>query len=71
MAARRYSLPFVPTRTIDPALARAVRAGLAVGTLSRLEAGTSDPSWSSVRALAEALGVSLPVLGRLVEGDRR
>ena len=49
----------------------AVRADLAIGTLTRLEAGTTDPSWSSVRALAEALGVSLPVLGRLVEGDRR
>jgi hypothetical protein len=48
-----------------------VRADLAIGTLTRLEAGTTDPSWSSVRALAEALGISPTVLGRLVEGDRR
>jgi transcriptional regulator with XRE-family HTH domain len=37
----------------------AVRADLAIGTLTRMEAGTTDPSWSSVRALADALGVSL------------
>jgi transcriptional regulator with XRE-family HTH domain len=49
----------------------AVRADLAIGTLTRLEAGTTDPSWSSVRALAEALGISLTVHGRLVEGDQR
>jgi transcriptional regulator with XRE-family HTH domain len=49
----------------------AVRADLAIGTLTRLEAGTTDPSWSSVRAIAETLGLSLAVLGRLVEGDRR
>jgi hypothetical protein len=36
--------------------------------LTRLEGGTTDPSWSSVSALAEALGLSLTVLGRLVEG---
>jgi transcriptional regulator with XRE-family HTH domain len=46
----------------------AVRADLAIGTLTRMEAGTTDPSWSSVRALAEALGLSLAALGRLAEG---
>jgi predicted transcriptional regulator len=49
----------------------AVRADLAIGTLTRMEAGTTDPSWSSVRAIAEALGISLTVLGHLVEGDQR
>jgi transcriptional regulator with XRE-family HTH domain len=49
----------------------AVRADLAIGTLTRLEAGTTDPSWSSLRSLREALGISLTVLGRLVEGDQR
>jgi hypothetical protein len=29
----------------------------AICTLTRLEAGTTDPSWSSVRALAETLGI--------------
>jgi transcriptional regulator with XRE-family HTH domain len=47
----------------------AVHADLAVGTLTRLEAGATDPSWSSVRALAQALGVSLPALGRMVEAE--
>jgi transcriptional regulator with XRE-family HTH domain len=47
----------------------AVHADLAIGTLTRLEGGSTDPSWSSVRAIAEALGVSLTVLGRLVEGN--
>jgi transcriptional regulator with XRE-family HTH domain len=46
----------------------AVGADLALGTLTRMEAGTTDPSWSSVRAIAEALGLSLAALGRLVEG---
>jgi transcriptional regulator with XRE-family HTH domain len=47
----------------------AVHADLAVGTLTRLEAGTSDPSWSSVRSIAEALGLSMEKLGRLVEAE--
>ena len=47
----------------------AVHAGLAVGTLTRLEAGTSDPSWSSVKGLAEALGVSMAELARRVEAE--
>lgn len=42
----------------------AVHAGLAVGTLTRLEAGSTDPSWSSVRAIAQALGVPLSELVR-------
>jgi transcriptional regulator with XRE-family HTH domain len=33
------------------------RAGLHAVTLTRLEAGTTDPSTRTVRALAEALGV--------------
>jgi hypothetical protein len=47
-----------------------MRADLAVGTLTRVEAGTTDPSWSSVRALAEALGVSMRDLGARVEAER-
>jgi ribosome-binding protein aMBF1 (putative translation factor) len=49
----------------------AVRADLAVGTLSRLEAGKTDPSWVELRAIAETLGISLTVLGRLIERDQR
>jgi transcriptional regulator with XRE-family HTH domain len=47
----------------------AVHADLAVGTLTRLEAGSSDPSWSSVRALVGALKLSMVQLGRMVEGE--
>ena len=46
----------------------AVYAGLAVGTLTRLEAGLTDPSWSSVRGLAGALGISLAELAKRAEG---
>ena len=45
----------------------AVHAGLAVGTLSRLEAGATDPSWSSVKALADALGVPLAQIAKRAE----
>jgi transcriptional regulator with XRE-family HTH domain len=47
----------------------AVHADLAVGTLTRLEAGNTDPSWSSVRAIAEALKLSMVQLGRMVEAE--
>jgi predicted transcriptional regulator len=42
---------------------------LAVGTLTRLEAGSTDPSWSSVRAIDEALKLSMVQLGRMVEAN--
>lgn len=45
----------------------AVAAKLAVNTLTRLEAGQSDPSWSSIEALARALDVKLSVLVRTAE----
>ncbi|HEV3047417.1 MAG TPA: helix-turn-helix transcriptional regulator [Solirubrobacteraceae bacterium] len=47
----------------------AVRAGLSVGTLARLELGSSDPTWSTIAALAHALELSLEDLGALVEAD--
>lgn len=42
-------------------------AGISPGTVSRLEAGQTNPSWTTVCRLAEALGISLGELGRLVE----
>jgi hypothetical protein len=39
-----------------------------MGAIISVPARRTDPSWSSVRAIADALGVSLTVLGRLVEG---
>jgi transcriptional regulator with XRE-family HTH domain len=47
----------------------AVRAGLSVGTLARLELGSSDPTWSTVSAIADALRLSLRDLGALVEAE--
>ena len=48
----------------------AVHAGLAVGTLTRLEAGLTDPSWSSVKGLAAALKLPLVELVRRLEAER-
>lgn len=68
----------------DPALAAAIRglrgargitqealahdANITAGTLSRIELGTTTPSWSTVRALCQALGVTLTELAQAVEG---
>jgi transcriptional regulator with XRE-family HTH domain len=49
----------------------AVRAGLTVGTLARLELGSSDPTWSTVSAIAHALELSLACLGALIEADEK
>jgi transcriptional regulator with XRE-family HTH domain len=35
------------------------RAGLTVAAYARIERGTSDPKWTTVRAIAEALEISL------------
>jgi transcriptional regulator with XRE-family HTH domain len=48
----------------------AVDAGLTVGTLARLELGQSDPTWSTVLAIADALGLRLADLGKLVDDAR-
>lgn len=47
--------------------ALALKATITIGTLARLELGESDPAWSTVVAVAEALGLSLSELGTLVE----
>lgn len=45
-------------------------AGLTTSAYNRIESGSSAPGWSTVRRLAEALGVSMADLGRLVESER-
>lgn len=45
----------------------AVDAGLTVGTVARLELGNSDPTWSTVVAIADVLGLTLAELGKLVD----
>jgi len=51
--------------------ALAYEAGLTTGTLSLVERGLSNPSWGTVKAIAEALGTSMAELATLsasVEG---
>jgi transcriptional regulator with XRE-family HTH domain len=43
----------------------AERAGIAVPTLSHIEAGHANPTWATVRDIADALGVSIGVLAKL------
>jgi transcriptional regulator with XRE-family HTH domain len=75
---------------IDPDLGRALRslreqrghsqealahaAGVTLRTLQRIERAQANPTWSTVRRIARALGVTLTELGRIIEdappGDR-
>jgi transcriptional regulator with XRE-family HTH domain len=50
--------------------ALAYRAGLTAGTLAEIERARSVPSWVSVRAIAQALGVSMAELGAAVEQEQ-
>lgn len=43
------------------------RAGLTVAAFARIERGTANPTWTTVRRLAGALDVSLAGLGEAVE----
>ncbi|HET9152655.1 MAG TPA: helix-turn-helix transcriptional regulator [Solirubrobacterales bacterium] len=43
------------------------RAGIAVPTLSHIEAGHANPTWATVRDIAAALGVSVGELAKLAE----
>jgi transcriptional regulator with XRE-family HTH domain len=45
----------------------AARAGIAVPTLSHIEAGHANPTWATVREIAAALGVSMAELAKLAE----
>jgi transcriptional regulator with XRE-family HTH domain len=47
----------------------ALRSGLTAGTLSNLEAGKSDPVWSTIRAVCQALDLSLNELGSKIESE--
>jgi transcriptional regulator with XRE-family HTH domain len=42
-------------------------ARVTTGTLSLVERGLSNPSWGTVKALAKALGVSMPELAKLAD----
>jgi transcriptional regulator with XRE-family HTH domain len=43
------------------------RAGIALPTLSHIEAGHANPTWATVRDIADALGVSIGQLAKLAE----
>ena len=69
------------TEQPQPALGKAVRqlrekrglkqealaygAGITIGTVSLLERGVSNPTWSTVKAIASRLGVSMADLAKL------
>lgn len=39
------------------------RAGLTIAAYARIERGTADPKWTTVRSIAEALDINLAGLG--------
>jgi transcriptional regulator with XRE-family HTH domain len=49
--------------------ALAHEVGITTGTLSRIEIAQSAPAWWTVRKIADALGVSLPKLGKQIEAE--
>jgi transcriptional regulator with XRE-family HTH domain len=51
--------------------ALAEAAGIGVAHLSKIERGLGNPTWATVLAIAEALGVSLVALSKRVEGRTR
>jgi transcriptional regulator with XRE-family HTH domain len=46
-------------------------AGIAVNSLRRIEYGQSNPTWTTVRAITAALGVSITELGHALDAERR
>lgn len=50
--------------------ALAHEAGMTTATLSKLELAQSNPRWSTIRAVVEALGGDFAELGRLIGAAR-
>ncbi len=50
--------------------ALALRSGVTIATLSRIERGITDPPWSKAQAIVTALGVSLQELGAAIEQEQ-
>jgi transcriptional regulator with XRE-family HTH domain len=48
----------------------AIRAGITIASMSRIERGVTAPAWSTVRAIATALDISLEELGAAVEQEQ-
>jgi transcriptional regulator with XRE-family HTH domain len=51
--------------------ALAFKSGVSLGSLGRIERGNSSAAWSTVVALADALGVSMGKLGATVDRERK
>jgi transcriptional regulator with XRE-family HTH domain len=80
-----FPTPMGPSTPADPTLAAVVRrvrvergetqedvafnVALSVGAVGRIERGAANPTWTTVRALAQALGLSLAELGEAVERE--
>jgi transcriptional regulator with XRE-family HTH domain len=47
----------------------AFHAGVTTGTLARLELGQSDPAWSTICAVADALDITLTELDATIEAQ--
>lgn len=50
--------------------ALAFRSGISTGAIARIELGQASPAWVTVRALADALDLSLVELAAAVESER-
>jgi transcriptional regulator with XRE-family HTH domain len=46
------------------------RAGLTVAAFARIERGSANPTWTTVRRIAVALGISLATFGEAVERSK-
>jgi len=51
--------------------ALAHEAGLTTGSLARIERGQANPTWTTVRAITRALGVSMAALGGAIDRASR
>jgi transcriptional regulator with XRE-family HTH domain len=76
-----------PARAADPDLAHVLRslrkaqgraqedvahaAGISVNSLRRIESRDTNPTWTTVRSIANALGITLTDLGREVDDQPR
>ena len=82
----RHDLGVMPPTGTDPRLAAVLRrerekqglsqerlahkADMSADSYARVERGQSGPAWTSVVRLADALGLGLAKLGRLVEAEK-
>jgi transcriptional regulator with XRE-family HTH domain len=49
----------------------AFKSGVSINSVGRIERGSSSAAWSTVRQLADALGVSMKELGAAVDKAKR